>query len=214
MAGNEAKGQRGRGQGAAGLLLRVRGHRGPDQASGSWASPVRLEKGQGVQTRRAPENLGDWPQPRPAVRLPQKVPPPRILPEYPPRRSDPPGRSVFKAKLLSVNKCWNRQNSDSGRTGRALPPASPRFPPGCRPHRHSEESHLPGRAPVFSSLFFCIRLTLSHLTGQSENHSNTALPSFTAHVSSPFPLFSSLKKNFFRKSTTRRTTTQAPSPKL
>ena len=34
VAGNEAKGQRGRGQGATGLLLRVRGHRGPDQASG------------------------------------------------------------------------------------------------------------------------------------------------------------------------------------
>lgn len=34
-----------------------------------------------------------------------KPPLPGSLPEHPPRRSVPPGRSVFRAKLLSANKC-------------------------------------------------------------------------------------------------------------
>ena len=170
------------------LLLRARGRRGPGPGfRGRGRHPC------GQRRARVPRPAG---RPRTWETDPNfsqpcsflKSSPPRILPEYPWGGSVPPGRSVVKAKLLSVNEGKNRQNPDSGHTGTALrlAPLPLPSPPQTAPSRGGASSCLEGRPR--SPRYSCVQLTLSHLS--SENLSNTAQPSFKVPVSSPFPLFS------------------------
>lgn len=158
VARNRAKGQRGRGQGVVGLLLRARGRRGPGLGfRGRGCHPCGQRR---ARVSRPAGNPRTW-ETHPNLGQPcgflRKFPPPRILPDYPQGCSVPPDRPVVDAKLLSVNKGKNRQNPDSGHTGRALRLAPLPFPLPAADHAVTRRSLvLPGGAggaPTFSSLF-------------------------------------------------------------